>query len=192
MLGPTNDYYQQLKLFNRVVEWHGQRGIAYEADPRHVELVIGQFNLQYAIAVTTPGARDEWRMKEDHEQLLGDKDATKFRAVIARCKYIAPDRFDIAYVVKELARGVPHPNNGDMQRLRRFGRYLMGKPRIRQWYKWQFAQETTKTYSGADWAGCRTTRNSTSGGCIMRGEHNVKSWSPTQSLIALSLGESEL
>ena len=48
------------------------------------------------------------------------------------------------------------------------------------------------TYSDADWAGCKQTRKSTTGGCIMVGAHSIKSWSRTQSLIALSSGESEL
>ena len=49
-----------------------------------------------------------------------------------------------------------------------------------------------RTYSDADWAGCKATRKSTIGGCIMVGNHNVKGWSKTQTLVALSSGESEL
>ena len=48
------------------------------------------------------------------------------------------------------------------------------------------------TFSDADWAGCRDTRKSTTGGCVKIGKHCVKGWSKTQSLIALSSGESEL
>ena len=192
LLGPNEGQCQQLKILNRVVEWHGQRGIAYEADPRHVELVIEQLNLKDANAVTTPGTREEGRTKEEHEEVLGEKEATKYRAVIARCNYISPDRPDISYAVKELARGMAHPIHGDMQRLRRLGRYLKGKPRLQQWYEWQPSQATITTYSDADWAGCKNTRKSTIGGCIVIGKHNVKPWSRTQSLIALSSGESEL
>ena len=59
------------------MEWHGQKGIAYEADPRHVELVIEQLNLKEANVVSTPGIRDEGRTKEDSEEVLGEKEATK-------------------------------------------------------------------------------------------------------------------
>ena len=48
------------------------------------------------------------------------------------------------------------------------------------------------TFSDADWAGCRETRKSTTGGCVTIGKHTIKGWSKTQSLIALSSGESEL
>ena len=48
------------------------------------------------------------------------------------------------------------------------------------------------TYSDTDWAGCLRTRKSTSGGCILRGKHLLKSWSKSHGLVALSSGESEL
>ena len=49
-----------------------------------------------------------------------------------------------------------------------------------------------KVYTDADWAGCRETRRSTIGGCVMLGTHALKAWSKTQALMALSSGESEL
>ena len=42
-----------------------------------------------------------------------------------------------------------------------------------------------------DYAGCRKTRKSTSGGVILLGQHFIKSWSITQAIIALSSGEAE-
>ena len=44
----------------------------------------------------------------------------------------------------------------------------------------------------ADWAGCRWSRKSTSGGSISRGTHCIKTWSKTQAVIAKSSAESEL
>ena len=46
-------------------------------------------------------------------------------------------------------------------------------------------------YSETDWAGCVRTRKSTSGGCILIGSHLIKTWSSTQSSVALSSGEAE-
>lgn len=43
----------------------------------------------------------------------------------------------------------------------------------------------------AEWAGCKKTPKSTSGGCIVWGQHTIKTWSKTQSLTALSSAESE-
>ena len=42
-----------------------------------------------------------------------------------------------------------------------------------------------------DYVGCKDTRKSTSGGAIMIGNHLIKGWSSTQSVIALSSGEAE-
>ena len=124
LLGPGKEHNKQLKVLNRIVTWHGHKGITYEADPRHAELVIEQLSLKDAKIVSTPGTRDEGRTKEVHEETLNEKESTRYRAVIARCNYLAPDRLDIAYAVKELARAMSKPTEGDMQRLKRLGRYM--------------------------------------------------------------------
>ena len=45
--------------------------------------------------------------------------------------------------------------------------------------------------SDANWAGCKRSRKSTSGGTIMIGTHLIRAYSKTQSVIAKSSGESE-
>ena len=84
------------------------------------------------------------------------------------------------------------PTRGDWLKLKRLGRYLLGQPRLQQLYQWQDVQTTLKVFTDADWAGCRETRKSTTGGCAVLGKHTLKGWSKTQALIALSSGESEL
>ena len=46
-------------------------------------------------------------------------------------------------------------------------------------------------WTDTDHAGCRESRKSTRGGVIMFGSHCLKSWSSTQSVIAISFGEAE-
>ena len=48
------------------------------------------------------------------------------------------------------------------------------------------------TYVDSDWAGCKSTRRSTSGGGIKIGWHAIKTWSSTQATVALSSAEAEL
>ena len=148
--------------------------------------------LEEAKHVSTPGTREEGRTNEDNGTVLSDKEATSYRAPVARCNHLAPDRPDIAFSVKELAKAMSKPIVRDMQRLKRLARYLKGKPRLVSLFNWQPMQTIIVTYSDADWAGCRDTRRSTTGGCVTIGSHSIKSWSKTQSLIALSPGESEL
>ena len=46
-------------------------------------------------------------------------------------------------------------------------------------------------YTDTDYVGCKRTRKHTSGGVMQLGKHTVKTWSTTQSVIALSSGEAE-
>jgi hypothetical protein len=48
-----------------------------------------------------------------------------------------------------------------------------------------------KVYVDSDWAGCKSTRKSTSGGAITWAGGLLKSWSRTQGCVALSSGEAE-
>ncbi len=84
------------------------------------------------------------------------------------------------------------PTKRDVRKLRRLGRYLKGRPRLVVEYKWQEPCTEVRAMSDSDWAGCRRTAKSTSGGIIMRGSHYLKSWSSTQKNVTLSSGEAEL
>eukprot|EP00973_Karenia_brevis_P091432 12407404-Karenia_brevis.AAC.1 len=59
-------------------------------------------------------------------------------------------------------------------------------------YRWQDEAPEMSVLTDANWAGNKRSRKSTSGGVICIGCHLIKSWSKTQSLIALSSAESEL
>ena len=48
------------------------------------------------------------------------------------------------------------------------------------------------TYTDSDWAGCRDTGKSTSGGIVMIGSHYIRGWSKNQNSITLSSAEAEL
>ena len=144
-----------------------EKGTTFEAAPRHTEFIIKQLKLNYAKAVCTLGTKEEGNTIQDAEQELDESQTSQYRAITARCNYISPDRPDIAYTVKELARKMLKPTRGDWQRLKRLGRYLFGKPRLQQLYKWQEPQTILKVFADADWAGCRETRKSTIGGCAV-------------------------
>ena len=84
------------------------------------------------------------------------------------------------------------PSKGCQDKVGRLGRYLVTQPRAAIEFAWQDAQHKLLVFTGAGWAGCRTTRKLTSGGAMMLGQHAVKTWSKTQSLLALSPGEGEI
>ena len=95
------------------------------------------------------------------------------------------------------------PTATSWELLKRIGRYLKGRPRLVWKYAWQSQQEVLDAHTGtppdgleahsdANWAGCRRTRKSTSGGTVALGTHLIKAYSKTQAVIAKSSGESEL
>ena len=147
--------------------------------------------------LSTPGRRVKAEeAKDDDEEELPSRQATAYRALVARANYLAQDRTDIRFAVKELSRHMSKPNKRDKQALIRFGKYLKGKER---WVQLFHYQESTSKHSNkyinvwvdTDYAGCLETRKSTSGGVIMINQHTIKSWSVTQDIVALSSGEAE-
>ena len=129
---------------------------------------------------------------EEDDRILSPIEATQFRRVIARGNYLCQDRMDIQYAVKEVARGMATPRQSHLDKLIRLVKYLVGKMRYVIKYGRQDQVHAINCYGDSDFAGEVETRKSTSGGLMMLGDHPVKSWSSTQTVIALSTGEAEL
>ena len=101
------------------------------------------------------------------------------------------DRPDIEFAVKELCKTMSAPTAQSWAKLIRVVKYLKKQPRLVIHYDWQEDDHELQVYSDANWAGCKRTRKSTSGGVILRGKHLIKAWSRNQNIIALSSAESE-
>ena len=119
-------------------------------------------------------------------------DASLYRAAVARTNFLAQDRCDLQFASKECSRWMSSPRVGDWATIKRIGRYLIGKPRVASMFCWQDEPAGLSVFSDSNWAGCRETRKSTSGAVFMNGAHLIKSYSRTQSNIALSSAEAEL
>ena len=180
-------------MLNRIIR-HTESGWEVEADPRHAELVIEQLELDKDKdkGIGTPGVSGADEEDDDDDEALKGEDITRYRGIIARCNYLGPDRPDCLFAIKEGCREMSAPTTGSMRRLRRIGRYLKTHPRLVWRFDLQEKQQELIVKTDADWAGCRRTRKSTSGGCVMIGGHCIKVWSKTQSVIAKSSAESEL
>ena len=190
-LGMEVGWDRQGKVLNRIVScdnsgWH------MEADPRHAELIIEQLGADIGRAVATPGVDGANEEDEEEDTDIVGSDATRFRGLAACCNYLSFDRPDIQFSVKEMCREMSKPTTGSLRRLQRVGRYLKGRKRL----VWDFAIQdhcdTLDVYTDSDWAGCRKSRKSTSGGAVMMGSHCLKVWSKTQAVVAKSSAEAEL
>ena len=98
---------------------------------------------------------------------------------------------DIKFAVKELSRSMAKPTKLDWEAMIRFAKYLKGKEKYVQLFHYQesTSKESNKyinVWADTDYAGCPITRKSTSGGVCMLNWHAVRSWSSTQSMLALS------
>ena len=117
---------------------------------------------------------------------------TRYRRIAARANFLAQDRMDIAFATKEATRRMTPPAKDDWNKLVRIGRYFVRYPRVVNSYKYQNESENVVACTDSEWAGCRRTRRSTSGGCIHRGQHILMLWSETQAVVALSSAEAQL
>ena len=105
--------------------------------------------------------------------------------------FLASERPDIQFCVKECARGVQSPSVRDMQRAKRICRYLMG---TRDWtlrLEPDREIDTLQMMVDSDWATDKVDRRSTSAGIAQLGGCTILSYSRTQGSPALSSAEAE-
>ena len=100
-------------------------GILTEADQRHAELIAKTCDIT-GRSVSTPIESDN---AGEAATALPPERATIYRACVARGNYIAQDRSDRQYAVKELSRAMANPSTQDEKRLHRLARYLLDKSR---------------------------------------------------------------
>jgi hypothetical protein len=183
----------------------------YEADQRHVEAVCAALNITNANSCTSPSEREaapkgeaartrarrlgealQARVVDGTEEALDEDDKKVYQSLSARLNFLSMDRADLQFAVKELMRKMSVPTKADLRALKRVARYVVGAPRVTQLFRWQRRPNKLVVYGDSDFAGCQTTRKSTSGGAAMWGLNTLKTWSKTQSVVALSTGEAEL
>ena len=118
-------------------------------------------------------------------------EATQFRAIAARFNYLVADCPNLQFATKEICREMSAPTVRSHERMKRLARYLMNIREVKLYYRWQDDLTDLCVCVASDWAGCRRTRKSTSGGCMMVGKHLLRTWSSTQPSIAMSSAEAE-
>ena len=124
-------------------------------------------------SLTSPGQKRSKEEEHDEEGLTGPE-ATKYRALTARAMFLAQDRTDIGFAVKELSRKMSKPREMGTKDLKRLGRYLIGRERMILEFKRQDRNSIVDVWTDTDYAGCPGTRQSTSGGSVMLGSHMTK------------------
>ena len=124
-------------------------------------------------------------------QALTGGDITRYRALVVRISCLSQNRPDLKFASMQVCCAMTKPSVRDVERVKRIGRDLAGKPRAVCRFRWQQSGEL-EAYSDADWGGDKTTRRSVSAGVIMGGVDCLKVWTKKQQLVSLSAAESEL
>ena len=201
VLGTGKGEQKEVRILNRVVQLLPE-GVRLEADPRHAERVIRYMGVEQGKTSPVPGSKEETKRWSDAADPEGGQDgnvnpeleaseASTYRTVAATLNYLAADRPDIQFAVKEAARDMSAPRRSSWSLLKKLARYLRHRPRLVLKYDYHAEQARLTGYSDSDYAGCVKTRKSTSGGCIMAGGSLLKSWSKQQKVVALSSAEAE-
>ena len=186
---PQDD--KEIVILNRTIRWNGD-SLNLQPDPKHRTSILEAFGLKDdSKGLTIPSDRDEVTEEQDAD-LLNPFEATQFRSLGARANYLGLDRPDIQFATKEICRGMAKPSRGGMIRMKRLARYLLEVPDPTIRYdSCERSLDKILVYVDSDWAGCKATRKSTSGGAVTWGGGLLKSWSRSQGPIAISSGEAE-
>ncbi|GJS06183.1 retrovirus-related pol polyprotein from transposon TNT 1-94 [Tanacetum coccineum] len=146
---------------------------------------------KYGIETCDPiGTPMEIKDKLDLDQHGSPIDATKYRSMIGALMYLMSSRPDIVHATCLCARYQPNPTEKHLKEVKRIFCYLRGTVNTRLWYTKDSGFELT-IFSDADYAGCKDTFKSTSGGAQFLGEKLVSWSSKKQDCTALSTAEAE-
>ena len=193
LIGPDKEDEKETSFLGRRITWE-KYGLTWTGDENLVMDLIKEWDLWDAKEVETAGVTEHDRKQEDTEEEMPMDSvmAARYRSAAAKLNYASLDNPRIVYASKEICRKMANPMKGDEVKLKRVLRFLKGMPVSRYVYAWQEPPKRLDGHADSDWAGCRKTRRSTSGGAIMHGMHLVAHWSRTQVGVALSSCEAEL
>ena len=191
ILGPEPTDDKEATFLNRTIRILEDNSVEIEADRRHAKEIARIMGVSDGKSVTTPIIKEPNNVAEMELPDLDKERCKTFRSVTMRACYMAIDRTDVQYAVKECAREMHCPTERGWTRLKRLARYLVRVPRVIIQFQRQHSPSKITLYCDSDHAGCKLTRKSTSGLCAMLGGHCVKTSATTQSTIGLSSPESE-
>jgi len=194
VVGNQGGEVREGQFLGRTIRWTTE-GYEYEGNQKHSKILLDEWDMNDAKSLSSPGAaveKPDYRTKAEEEKALNAMESKDYRRAAARINYMSLDRADLSFASKEASRGMARPTVGDVVRLKRILRYLKGRPRAVNVFRWQGPQNTILGLCDSDWAGCVRTRKSTSGGVILLGKHLISHWSSSQTVVALSSAEAEL
>ncbi|KAD3067056.1 hypothetical protein E3N88_34936 [Mikania micrantha] len=117
-------------------------------------------------------------------------DETLYRCMIGSLMYLTASRPDIMFATCVCARFQAAPKESHLIVVKRIFRYLQGTLSLGIWYSTGHSCKLV-AFSDSDYAGCKLSRKSTSGGCQFLGNCLVSWQSKKQTSVATSTAEAE-
>ena len=83
---------ESIKTLNRRLHW-GERGIMYQHDPRHVDVLVKDLGLEHGNSVQTPAAPNV--TEEEEPEPLEQELHHRYKSLVARCFFLSQDRAEL-------------------------------------------------------------------------------------------------
>jgi len=195
VIGDEDGDDKEVTILNRTLK-HVGHGFEYYADERHEVEIRKEFGIgAESKGLESPVEKEDLQAGFDEEvddPELDGMAGRRYRGVAARGNYLSLDRMDLQFAAKEACRQMAKPRASGQERMKRIARYLKRYPKV-VWYfgRGGHGEDVIDVFSDSDWAACRRTRKSTSGGVATIDGGTIKHWSSTQGSVALSVGEAE-
>ena len=166
-------------------------------EPSYVDNILKETEMASCNSANTPGT-SALKANIDDDELLSTGQHKAFRRIVGKLQWLAYICPDMAYAIKELPRCIQQPCIRDQRKLKHLIRYLAGtkhytfniKPSLRIDKNYNNPLDLN-IFVDSDWAGCASTRKSTSGFIIQFCGTTIHYGSRTQSVVALSSAEAE-
>ena len=168
----------------------------------HAEKVIKTYEEHFGRVRTQTVPSDQAVLAEDLTEELSARDSFAYRSVVGVCLYLARDRPDLLFPVKELSGFMSRPTHGALQKLKKLIGYLKStsdycvvlEPPVPGQGKWRSTERfwVLESFTDADWSSNQRHRRSTSCGTHLVCGAFAYGSSRTQKVISLSSCESEL
>eukprot|EP00971_Amphidinium_carterae_P030772 605459-Amphidinium_carterae.1 len=127
---------------------------------------------------------------EEADEYIGEEDHKIYRSVCGRLQFASPRKPDLLFTLKELGRGLARPMKSHWQLMKHLMRYLRGSTETVLVHMSERTETgVIKAQADSDWAGCHSTRKTTSCGMIWWSGVLITSYARTQSTIATSSAE---
>ena len=199
MLRPTGELSmeQTISFLGRDIT---NKGDHYEINLKksYITTMLEEAGMTTCKAATTPGTAANKTSNDNNDNIPVDKDEhALYRRIVGKLQWMTYTRPDLSFSTKELARSLQQPTYLNMKKMKHTLRYLQGTKD----YKFILHPTTIPgnkdiptldVFVDADWAGCTTTRKSTTGFAIKYLGATIHFGSRTQAIVALSSAESEL